>query len=103
MIWEKTLFFFFFFFFFFRKCRVFVERVSICNAIEKMAEHSIHCLQCSDTNGVLDLLPCRLRFNIYVSVASVRRHSAKVSVTSSRRHFAKVLSKTVGNSIMLLS
>ena len=42
-----------------RKYRVSVERISICN-VEKMAKHGIHCLPCSYTNDVINLLPQQL-------------------------------------------
>ena len=38
-----------------RKSEVSVERISVGNVIEKMMAHSIRCLPCSCTNGVIDL------------------------------------------------
>ena len=43
-----------------RKSEVTVERISVCNAVEKLMEHGIHCLPCSYTNHVIDLLPQQL-------------------------------------------
>ena len=40
-----------------RKSEVLVARISVCNVIENLAEHGIHCLQCSDTNDVINILP----------------------------------------------
>ena len=40
-----------------RKSEAYVERISVCNVIEILAEHDIHCLSCSNTNDVIDLLP----------------------------------------------
>ena len=40
-----------------KKSDVTVERISVCNVTEKLMEHSIHCLPCSNTNDVIDLLP----------------------------------------------
>ena len=40
-----------------RKCEVSVERISVCNVIGNLAEHGIHCLPCSCTNDVIDVLP----------------------------------------------
>ena len=37
-----------------RKSEVSVEN-SVCNVIEKLVEHGIHCLTCSYTNDVIDL------------------------------------------------
>ena len=36
-----------------RKSKVIVERISVCNVIENLAEHGIHCLPCSYTNDVI--------------------------------------------------
>ena len=38
------------------KSEVSVERVSVCNFVENLVEHGIHCLQYSYTNDVIDLL-----------------------------------------------
>ena len=43
-----------------RKFEVSGERISICNVIEKLAEHGIHCLPCSYTNDVIDMLSSQL-------------------------------------------
>ena len=40
-----------------RKSEVTVERISLCNVIEKLMERDIHCLVCSYTNDVIDLIP----------------------------------------------
>ena len=39
-----------------RKSEVTVERISVCNVIEKLMEYAIHCLPCSYTNSVIDVL-----------------------------------------------
>ena len=39
-----------------RKSEATVERISVCNVIENLAEHGIHCLPCSYSNNVIDLL-----------------------------------------------
>ena len=39
-----------------KKCEVSVERISVCNVIENLAEHGIHCLQCCYTNDVINML-----------------------------------------------
>ena len=39
-----------------RKSEVPVERISLCNVIENLAEHGIHCLLCSYTNDIIDML-----------------------------------------------
>ena len=36
-----------------RKSEVFVERVSVRNVIENLAEHGIHCLPCSSTYNIM--------------------------------------------------
>ena len=38
-----------------KKSEVSVERISVCNAIENLVEHSIHCLPGSYTNYVLHM------------------------------------------------
>ena len=38
-----------------RQSEVSVEIISICNVIENLAKHGIHCLPCSYTNDVIDL------------------------------------------------
>ena len=40
-----------------RKSEVSIERTSICNVIENLAEKGKHCLPCSYTNDVINLLP----------------------------------------------
>ena len=40
-----------------RNSEVTVERISVCNVIEKWMEHGIHCLPCSYTNDIIDMLP----------------------------------------------
>ena len=41
-----------------RKSEITVERISVCDVIEKLMEHGIHCLSCSYINDVIDLFPC---------------------------------------------
>ena len=55
-----------------------IERISVCNVIEKLAEHGIHYLPCSDTTDVIDLLPKQLKVHMDGQVTSSRHHSAKV-------------------------
>ena len=40
-----------------RKSEVSGERISVCNVIENLVEHGIHCLPCSYTNDVINILP----------------------------------------------
>ena len=40
-----------------RKSEVSIERISVCNIIENLAEHGIHCLPCSYTNEITYMLP----------------------------------------------
>ena len=40
-----------------RSSEVTVDRNSVCNVTEKLMEHGIHCLPCSYTNDIIDLLP----------------------------------------------
>ena len=40
-----------------RKSEVSVERISVCNAIENLAEHGINCLPCSWTNNINNMFP----------------------------------------------
>ena len=39
-----------------RKSEVSDERISVCYVIEKLLEHDIHCLPCSYTKDIIDLL-----------------------------------------------
>ena len=39
-----------------RKSLVSVERISVCNDIENLAEHGIHCLPCFYTNDVINMI-----------------------------------------------
>ena len=39
-----------------RKSEVTVKRISVCNVIEKLREHGVHCLLCSYTDDIIDLL-----------------------------------------------
>ena len=39
-----------------RKSEVSVERIPVCKVIENLVEHGIHCLSCSYTNDVIDML-----------------------------------------------
>ena len=41
----------------FRKSKGSVGRISVCNVTEHSAEHGIHCLPCSYTNDVINMLP----------------------------------------------
>ena len=34
-----------------------VESISVCNVIEKLIEHNLHCLPCQCTNDITDQLP----------------------------------------------
>ena len=38
------------------KSEVTVERISVCNFVEKLIEYAIYCLPCSYTNDVIELL-----------------------------------------------
>ena len=67
-----------------------VERISVCKVIEKMEEQGIHCLPCSYTNDVIDLLQWQLWCHI------------DFKVTSSECHSDKVLSTTVGYSLVAI-
>ena len=40
-----------------RKSKLIVERISVCNVIEKLMEHDMPSLPCSYLNNVIDLLP----------------------------------------------
>ena len=40
-----------------RKSGVTVEIISVCNIIEKLMEYGIHCLACSYTNNVINMIP----------------------------------------------
>ena len=40
-----------------KKSEVSDDRISVCNAIANLTEHGILCLLCSNTNGVIKLLP----------------------------------------------
>ena len=42
---------------FLRESEVSVETISVCNVIENLAEHGIHCLACSFTKDVINMLP----------------------------------------------
>ena len=39
------------------KFEVSIERISVCDVIEHLAEHGIHFLSCSYTNDVINMLP----------------------------------------------
>ena len=39
-----------------RKSEVTAERISVYDVTEKLMEHGVHCLPCSYTNDVIDLL-----------------------------------------------
>ena len=43
-----------------RKSKVSVERISVCNVIENLVEHGIHCVPCFYTINVMDLLLLQL-------------------------------------------
>lgn len=51
---------------------VYIEGIFICNVIEKIAEHGIHCFPCSDTKDVIDLLQYQQKVQIDVRVTSLR-------------------------------
>ena len=74
-----------------RKSEVTVERISVCYDIEKMMEHGIHCLPCSYTNEIIDLLPLQLR------------HHINFKVTLSGCHSVKILTPTVGYSVVVMA
>ena len=40
-----------------RNSEVSVESISVCNVIEKMSEHGMHCLPCSKTIDAIYRLP----------------------------------------------
>ena len=40
-----------------KKSEVSVERISVYIVVGNLVEHSIHCLPCSYSNDVIDLLP----------------------------------------------
>ena len=40
-----------------RKSEVSVERISVCNVIENLAERNIHCLSCSFSDDVINYSP----------------------------------------------
>ena len=40
----------------FRKSEVSIKIISVCNVVENLAEHGIHCLPCSYTNDAIDML-----------------------------------------------
>ena len=40
-----------------RKSEVSIERISVYDVIENLLQHGIHCLPCSYTNEVIDMLP----------------------------------------------
>ena len=67
-----------------------VERFSVCNVTEKLMEDGIHCLPCSYTIDIIDLLPQQLRRHI------------DFKVTSSRCHSFKKLSLTFGHSLVAM-
>ena len=52
MIWEKI--------FVWENLKLSIERISIYNGIKKLVEHGMHCLPCSSTNDIIDLLPKQL-------------------------------------------
>ena len=66
-----------------------VERILVCNVIEKLAGHTIHCLPCIYTNDVIYLFPQPLRIHI------------NILVISSSYNSAKVLSTAIGNSVIV--
>ena len=39
-----------------KKSEVSVGRISVCNVIDKLMEHDIHCLPCFYTNDFIELL-----------------------------------------------
>ena len=70
-----------------RKSEVSVKRISVCNVTEKLMEYGIHCLPCSYTYEVIDLLALQLLRHIDFKVC----------------HSVKVLSTTVGYSIVAMT
>ena len=44
-----------------KESKVYVEGISVCKVIEKLVGHGQHCLPCSYTNDIMDLLPQQLR------------------------------------------
>ena len=40
-----------------KKSEVSVGRNSVCDVIDKSAEHGIHCLLCSGTSSIIELFP----------------------------------------------
>ena len=74
-----------------RKSEISDEIISVCNVIEKLTEHGIHCLQCSGTNDVIYMLQQQLRVHRDFNVTSLGCHSAMV------------LSTPVCNSIIAMS
>ena len=73
-----------------RKFEVSVERISVCNVIEKLMEHGIHCLPCFYTRDIISLFRKQLGPHI------------DFKVTSLGCHFVKVLSTTVGYSLVAM-
>ena len=43
-----------------RKSEVFVERISVCDVMEDLAEHGIDCLPCFCINDVINMLASQL-------------------------------------------
>ena len=41
----------------YRKSKVTIEKSSVCNVIEKLMKHDIHCLPCFYTNDGIDQSP----------------------------------------------
>ena len=71
------------------KSEVSVERSSVCNVIENLAGHGIHCLPCSYTSDV--------------TVATMMSYChIDFKVTSSGCHSVKVLSTTAGYSLIAM-
>ena len=73
-----------------RKSEVSVDRISVRNIIENLAEQGIHCLSYSNTNSAIDMLAQELRVHINTKQTSWRRPSSMV------------LSTTVCNSILTM-
>ena len=63
---------------------------TVSNVVEKLVEHSIHCLPCSYTNDVIDISSLQLR------------RLTDVKVTSSKRYSTKGLGKTFDDSIVAM-
>ena len=64
----------------FEKSKVNVERTFVCNVTENLLQHGTHCLPCSCTNDVTDLLLTIMSYSCHVMSSSC--HSVKVPSNS---------------------